>query len=143
VLLKDIVEDFAPAAEDRGQVLKAEIPSGLTITADRELLTQMVVNSLENALRHTPLGASIVLGASRAADCVTITVADNGPGIPPHERDKVLRPFYRLETSRTTEGSGLGFSLIAAIAKQHGATLSLHDNNPGLRVAILFSGSAN
>jgi signal transduction histidine kinase len=102
----------------------------------------MVVNLLENALRHTPPGASIMLMAAREAEGLTITVADNGPGIPDHEREKVLRPFYRLETSRTTEGSGLGFSLVAAIAKQHGATLKLGDNGPGLRVAVLFAGSA-
>ena len=65
-------------------------------------------------------------------------MCDTGPGIPPQERENVLRPFYRLESSRTTEGSGLGLSLVAAIAKRHEAKLSLGDNEPGLRVSVLF-----
>lgn len=65
-------------------------------------------------------------------------VADTGPGIPAQERENVLRPFYRLEARRTTEGSGLGLSLVAVIAKQHGANLALTDNNPGLRVSVRF-----
>jgi signal transduction histidine kinase len=71
-----------------------------------------------------------------------LAVVDNGPGIPPRERENVLRPFYRLEASRTTEGSGLGLSLVAAIAKRHDAKLSLGDNSPGLRVAVLFPAAA-
>jgi signal transduction histidine kinase len=70
--------------------------------------------------------------------CFELAVTDTGPGIPSHERENVLRPFYRLEASRTTAGSGLGLSLVAAIAKRHDAKLSLADNAPGLRVAVLF-----
>ncbi len=141
-LLTNIAEDFAPAAEDRGQTLEADIRPGLKVKADRELLTQMVVNLLENALRHAPPGTHITLNAAEQATGFAITVSDTGPGIPTTERENVLRPFYRLETSRTTEGSGLGFSLVAAITKLHGATLSLSDNGPGLRVAVLFPNSA-
>jgi len=71
-----------------------------------------------------------------------LAVSDTGPGIPPQERENVLRPFYRLEASRTTEGSGLGLSLVAAIAKRHHAKLSLLDNAPGLRVAVVFPTAA-
>jgi len=137
-LLTGIVEDFAPGAEDRGQVIAAAIPPGLTIDGDRGLVTQMVVNLLENAIRHGPEGAHIELAARRRYGNLEIEVSDNGPGIPEAEREQVLRPFYRLETSRTTEGSGLGLSLVAAIAKQHRATLKLTDNAPGLRIAVIF-----
>jgi len=84
------------------------------------------------------------VSACAGTAALEIAVADDGPGIPAPERDNVLRPFYRLESSRTTEGSGLGLSLVAVIAKQHGATLALADNGPGLRVTIRFvkSGAA-
>lgn len=137
-LLSGIVEDFSPAAEDHGQSLVAEIDSGLSVSGDRELLTQMVVNLVDNAIRHSPTGARISVQAKSTGDSLELAVADNGPGIPMQERDNVLRPFYRLETSRTTEGSGLGLSLVAAIAKRHRAKLSLTDNAPGLRVAVRF-----
>ncbi len=141
-LLTAIAEDFAPSAEDRGQVLTADVPPALSVTGDRELLVQMVVNLVENAIRHAPPGAGITLGAGEAPGAVSLWVADNGPGIPPFERENVLRPFYRLETSRTTGGSGLGLSLVAAIAKQHHAALELADNGPGLRVTVRFPAAA-
>ena len=141
-LLAAIVDDFAPAAEDQGQTLVAEIDKGLSITGDPELLTQMVVNLVDNAIRHSPPGARICIEAKAVGDSLELAVVDNGPGIPPRERENVLRPFYRLEASRTTQGSGLGLSLVAAIAKRHDAKLSLGDNSPGLRVAVLFPAAA-
>ncbi len=137
-LLAGIVEDFAPAAEDHNQTLVAEIDPDLTVSGDRELLTQLVVNLVDNSIRHSPPGARISVAARADRGHLEIAVADTGPGIPAQEREKVLKPFYRLEASRTTEGSGLGLSLVAAIAKRHDATLSLADNAPGLRVAVLF-----
>jgi signal transduction histidine kinase len=141
-LLAAIVDDFAPAAEDQGQTLVAEIDKGLSISGDPELLTQMVVNLVDNAIRHSPPGARICIEAKAVGDSLELAVVDNGPGIPSRERENVLRPFYRLEASRTTEGSGLGLSLVAAIAKRHDAKLSLGDNSPGLRVAVLFPAAA-
>jgi signal transduction histidine kinase len=141
-LLTAIVDDFAPAAEDHGQSLVAEIDKGLSMSGDPELLTQMVVNLVDNAIRHSPSGARICIEAKAVGDSLELAVVDNGPGIPSRERENVLRPFYRLEASRTTEGSGLGLSLVAAIAKRHDAKLSLVDNQPGLRVAVLFPAAA-
>lgn len=141
-LLASIVEDFSPAAEDHGQRLVADVESGRTLSADPELLTQMIVNLVDNAIRHSPPGTTICVQGKVIGDDFELAVADSGPGIPVHEREKVLRPFYRLEASRTTEGNGLGLSLVAAIAKRHHATLSLNDNAPGLRVAVLFPAAA-
>jgi len=137
-LLANIVEDFSPAAEDHGQRIVADIEPGLMLSADRELLTQMIVNLVDNAIRHSPAGTEICVQGKFLDGSFELAVADKGPGIPLHERENVLRPFYRLEASRTTEGSGLGLSLVAAIAKRHDAKLSLADNAPGLRVAVLF-----
>jgi signal transduction histidine kinase len=141
-LLKSVVEDFSPAAEDRGQRIAADVAPHLQLSGDRELLTQMVANLLDNAIRHSPAGAEISVAAHAAESGVEIAVADTGPGVPLAERENVLRPFYRLESSRTTPGNGLGLNLVAAIAKQHHAHLSLSDNAPGLRVAVLFGGKA-
>ena len=137
-LLTGIVEDFAPAAEDRGQSLVAEVDTGANVTGDRELLTQMIVNLVDNAIRHSQACARITVQAKSIGGGLEFAVSDTGPGIPSEEQENVLRPFYRLETSRTTEGSGLGLSLVAAIAKRHDAKLSLADNAPGLRVSVLF-----
>lgn len=137
-LLSGIVEDFSPAAEDRGLKLDSNVGSGLKVSADPELLTQMVANLVDNAIRYCPPGSRICVQANAVGDGLELAVCDTGPGIPPQEREKVLRPFYRLESSRTTEGSGLGLSLVAAIAKRHEARLSLGDNEPGLKVSVLF-----
>lgn len=137
-LLTGIVEDFSPAAEDRGLKLEASVGQGLRVSADPELLTQMIANLVDNAIRYCPAGSQIRVQANESGGYLELAVCDTGPGIPPQEREKVLRPFYRLESSRTTEGSGLGLSLVAAIAKRHEAKLSLGDNQPGLRVSVLF-----
>jgi signal transduction histidine kinase len=137
-LISGIVEDFVPAAEDHGQRLSGNIEPGLKAAVDPDLLTQMVVNLVENAIRHARPGAQICIHARAVGESFELAVCDTGPGIPAQERENVLRPFYRLESSRTTEGNGLGLSLVAAIAKRHHAKLSLGDNEPGLRVAVLF-----
>ncbi len=92
----------------------------------------------ENAIRHSPSGSRITISLNKLADAIMVHVADSGPGIPPCERDNVLRPLYRLEKSRTTPGSGLGLSLAVAITDLHQGTLSLHDNAPGLDVCVRF-----
>ncbi|MFN3646068.1 MAG: ATP-binding protein [Gemmobacter sp.] len=139
-VLRTFVEIYEPSAEDSGHTLRlAPMPEGpVLVSGDRTLLGQAVANLIENGLRHTPAGARIEIGLARAAGHVVLTVADDGPGIPEDERDKVLRRLYRLERSRTTPGNGLGLSLVAVIAHVHGAELSLDDNGPGLRVRLSF-----
>ncbi len=137
-LLLTVVEDFAPAAADRGQAITADVARALEVSGDREQLVQLAVNVLDNAIRHSPPGARVTVSARDAGSGIEVVFADTGPGVPAHERDNVLRPFYRLESSRTTAGSGLGLSLVAAIAKQHRAMLTLGDNCPGLRIAVVF-----
>jgi signal transduction histidine kinase len=75
---------------------------------------------------------------TRRADRIVAEVADNGPGIPAEERENVFQRLYRLDTSRTTPGSGLGLSLVRAIADLHGASISLEDRHPGLGVIVGF-----
>jgi len=133
-----VVEAFAPVAEDEGRRLITEIEPEVRVNGDRELITQMLANLIENSLRHTPLGTALGLRVERVSAGARITVTDEGPGIPPDERQRVLRRFHRLDASRSTPGSGLGLSLVAAVAKLHDAAISLEDNTPGLRVVVLF-----
>lgn len=137
-MLKAIGETYEPVAEERKQCLSSTIESGLMIHADRKLLTQMIVNLLENAIRHSPAETQISMTASRTTGGVTMVIADTGSGVSEAERDKIFQPFSRLETSRTTPGSGLGLSLVSAIADLHDITINLSDNHPGLRVTLFF-----
>ncbi|HEX3946009.1 MAG TPA: sensor histidine kinase [Rhizomicrobium sp.] len=100
----------------------------------------MFSNLIENAIVHTPFGTSILLKARKEDGRALVRIADTdtGPGIPVEEREKVFRRFYRIECARSTPGSGLGFALVAAIAKYHGATVTLADTSPGLATSILF-----
>jgi signal transduction histidine kinase len=136
-----IAEIYADVAEDAGMSLSArktlQGPGG-RIHGDSELLTQMFANLVENALRHCPCSTAIELSVGRDGDRVVTIVADNGPGIPQEEHDKVFQRLYRLDKSRTTPGSGLGLSLVRAIADLHGATIRLEDRGPGLAVIVVF-----
>ncbi len=139
---RTVVEAFAPSAEDAGGSLSLETPGPLTIDGDPELLTQMLVNLVENALRHAGPGAAVrvrcATPAGVAAQGVQVSVIDNGPGVPASELTRVLNRFHRLESSRSTPGNGLGLALVAAVARLHGAELSLHDAEPGLEARIAF-----
>ena len=99
---------------------------------------QAIANLLDNAIKFAPNDSEVRISLATEAERATVTVADQGPGIPAGERDKVIDRFYRRESSRSTPGSGLGLSLVAAVARLHGATLSFHDNEPGLRAELSF-----
>lgn len=135
-LLNRIYEMYRPVAEDHGHVLQRNIRDAVNVRGDAELLTQLFVNLVENALRHTPPGTRIVVALDVSADAAVARVCDSGPGIDVDEREKVFRRFYRVTTSRTTPGNGLGLALVAAIAKLHQARIELSDNAPGLCVSI-------
>ncbi|SRR5579875_44012 len=137
-LLSGLVETYRVVAEERQQTLAARIDPALRVVGDRELLTQMTANLIENAITHTPPGTAISVEGSRSADALRIVVADSGPGVPPEYRTKVFERFFRLEPSRSAHGNGLGLSLVAAVAELHGATVTLDDNAPGLRAVVSF-----
>ncbi|HWK37566.1 MAG TPA: sensor histidine kinase, partial [Hyphomicrobium sp.] len=108
------------------------------IVGDRELLTQLFANLIENAIRHAPPGTDIAIKLETRGDRLVAVVADTGPGVPTCEHENVFRRLYRLERARSTPGSGLGLSLVAAVADLHGATVTLADNGPGLCVEVSF-----
>lgn len=135
-LLNDVAELYEPVAADRDQTIALQVTDGAVIDGDRDLLFQAVANLVDNAIKYTPIGGHIVLGLRPAGEAVELSVADTGPGIPADQRERVFDRFHRLESSRSTPGSGLGLSLVRAVARLHGATIRLTDNAPGLRVAL-------
>jgi signal transduction histidine kinase len=137
-LLHTVVEVYQPMAEERQQMFSAGIAPGLEVWGDRELLTQMIANVIENAMKHSPKGASIDLLTSEIPNTIAVAVNDSGPGIPAEERAHVFQRFYRLAHSRSTPGNGLGLSLVEAIAALHQAGIQLADNGPGLSVTLRF-----
>ncbi len=137
-VLNTVIELYAPAAEERQLTLEAKVAAPLMIDGDRELLTQLFVNLVDNAVLHAGSGAHISVRAHSVGASVVVRVCDDGPGIPESMRTRVLQRFFRLEGSRSTPGSGLGLSLAAAITKLHGARIVLMDNQPGLKVEITF-----
>lgn len=141
-LAANIAEVYEATAEDSGHLLHFSGTPGVVIRGEKNLLGQVVANLIENALRHTPPGSRIDVTVHDGGPAVALVVTDTGPGIPKEERKNVLRRLYRLERSRTTEGSGLGLSMVAAIAEMHGATLTLGDAGPGLVVEVAFPRAA-
>lgn len=140
-LLLDVAELHMPAADDRSQSLGVEIAPGLAVPGDRDLIFQMVSNLLDNAVKYAPVGGSVRLSAEKVASGVTVTVVDNGPGVPEADRARIFERFYRR--SSDPNGFGLGLSLVAAAAERHHAELRLEDAAPGLRVVVRFpAGSA-
>ncbi len=135
-LVRDVGELYEPLAEARGLSLRLSIAGPARIHGDRDVLFQAVSNLLDNAVKYAPEGSAVSLDLSPAADEAQIVVADKGGGVPPELRDKVLERFFRAESSRSTEGSGLGLSLVAAAAKLHGGRIALEDNAPGLRAVL-------
>jgi signal transduction histidine kinase len=132
-----VAEAFRPDIEASGRRLRASAQPWL-VAADGALLTQVCANLLENALRHTPPGTTIQIRVERDGQGARLLVTDDGPGVSAEDRQESLKPFVRLERSRTTKGSGLGLSIVAAIAGRHGARLELDDARPGLEVVFAF-----
>ncbi len=121
----------------------ARIDASVSLDGDRDLLFQALTNLLDNAIKYTPAGGAVALELKRSGNTADIAVSDSGRGIAEAERDKVGQRFYRLESSRSTPGSGLGLSLVKAVARLHRATLLLEDNAPGLKATLRLPLAAN
>jgi hypothetical protein len=127
-ILRELAEFYEPAAEEQGRSLRAVVADSLRLRGDEGLFTQAVSNLIENALKYTPVGGHVEVRAiARPDGRLEIVVADDGPGIPPGDRERVLERFVRLEGARSTPGAGLGLALVAAVARLHNGGLHLRD----------------
>lgn len=136
-LARDALELYEPIAAERGIALASTLPS-LAIEGDADQVFQLFVNLLDNAVKYAPPDSTVDVAIARAGEHVRLSVADHGAGIPEQERERVFDRFHRLEAHRGTVGSGLGLSLVRAIAQRHRAQVFLEDNRPGLRVVVEF-----
>ena len=162
----DMAELYEPVAEDEGAVLTWDAHPGYEISGNRELISQAVANLIDNALKYAvrhvaqlredkdgpsrlPQEARIHVSVTRQGPPpgedepwddrpIMLTITDNGPGIAMEDRARVLQRFVRLDKSRNQPGSGLGLSLVNAVATLHDATIELGDNEPGLIFSIRF-----
>lgn len=145
-LVGEVVELYEPVVEDAGGSLESTCDPGLLARVNRELVVQALINLVENALKYgvaetgspgeTRAAARLVLEARQEGDTVVLAVRDHGPGIPDADKDRAIRRFVRLEASRNAAGSGLGLSLVQAVARLHDGELVLRDASPGLRAEL-------
>jgi signal transduction histidine kinase len=137
----DVCELYEPLAEEKNVTLTLARPFGASdtmIEGNRSLISQALANLVDNAIKYTPPGGGVTIRPGLNFQSVDICIADSGPGIPPEERPRVIERFVRLEASRHSPGTGLGLSLVAAVAHFHNAQLLLEDNAPGLRATLRF-----
>jgi signal transduction histidine kinase len=144
-LVRDVAELYEPVAEERGLRIALDVADGIDIAANRQLVGQAVANLIDNAIKYSVKAAdagarttpaTISIGLRARGDAIEIAVADQGPGIAAADRERVLKRFVRLDESRTQPGTGLGLSLVQAVARLHGGKVRLEDNSPGLRVVL-------
>jgi signal transduction histidine kinase len=137
-LVRDFAELYEPVAEERGMKLALDVAEGSLLTANRQLVGQAVANLIDNAIKYSAKAKDPTIAIAMRSDeaGIEIAVADHGPGIAAEDRDRVLKRFVRLEKSRTEPGTGLGLSLVQAVARLHGGAVRLEDNAPGLRVIV-------
>jgi signal transduction histidine kinase len=138
-IASEVVELYDAAAEQDGTRLSVVGDREVLVTGDRDLIFDAIANLVDNAIKHGRAGGRIVVANEHIDGSAVISIADDGPGIPPGEYQHVFKRFYRLEHSRYTPGNGLGLSLVAAVARLHGARIEMLDNAPGLKFKLWFS----
>ena len=137
-LARDAAELYDAVAEEKQIAIDLQIEASPMIQGDRDLLFQAIINLLDNAIKYSPKEGSVKLRVTNPEHQPAISVSDSGPGIPAAECNKVLQRFYRMDSSRSQSGSGLGLSLVAAVAEMHNAKLKLDDNHPGVIAELKF-----
>jgi signal transduction histidine kinase len=138
-IANEVVELYDAAAEQDGTRLLRTGDRNVLVTGDRDLLFDAIANLVDNAIKHGRAGGHVVVRGENLDGGAIISIADDGPGIPADQHERVFKRFYRLEQSRYAPGNGLGLSLVAAVANLHGARIEMLDNAPGLKFKLWFS----
>jgi signal transduction histidine kinase len=139
--IRDVAELYEPVAEEAHLALTVAPARGPELRANREMIGQAVANLIDNAIKYASRAgtqAPVEVRVTETAGGVEIAVADHGPGIRPEDRERALRRFVRLDESRSKPGTGLGLSLVAAVARLHGGSVRLEDNAPGLKATLVL-----
>jgi signal transduction histidine kinase len=135
-LLREVCDIYEPIAENKNVDLRVELRHRVNVLGDRDLLFEAIANLVDNAIKFTPEGGRVGIELTRGDNEAIVRVTDTGCGINEHEREAVLRRFYRSDKIRSTPGVGLGLNLVAAIVKLHSFTLAIHPG-PGGRMEII------
>jgi len=138
-IASEVVELYDAAAEQDGTRLTVVGDSQMLVTGDRDLIFDAIANLVDNAIKHGRAGGRVVVANETIDGRPAISIADDGPGIPADQYEHVFKRFYRLEQSRYTPGNGLGLSLVAAVARLHGARIEMLENSPGLKFMLWFA----
>jgi len=138
-IVHEVVELYDAAAEQSGSCLTMIGSGEVLATGDRDLIFDAIANLVDNAIKHGRAGGQVVVASETVNGSPVISITDNGPGIPAEQHEQVFKRFYRLEQSRYTPGNGLGLSLVAAVARLHGARIEMFDNAPGLQFKLWFA----
>lgn len=141
-IASEVVELYDAAAEQDGTRLTLAGDQDVLVTGDRDLIFDAIANLVDNAIKHGRAGGQVVVSSENVDGQPAVTITDDGPGIPACEYDHVFKRFYRLEQSRYAPGNGLGLSLVAAVARLHGARIEMLDNAPGLKFRMWFPASS-
>jgi signal transduction histidine kinase len=138
-ITSEVVELYDAAAEQDGTRLTIAGDHEVLVSGDRDLIFDAIANLVDNAIKHGRAGGEVVVTNETIDGQPVVSIADDGPGIPIDQCEHVFKRFYRLEQSRYTPGNGLGLSLVAAVARLHGARIELLDNAPGLKLRLWFA----
>jgi signal transduction histidine kinase len=135
----EVVELYDAAAEQDGTRLTIVGDPEVLVTGDRDLIFDAIANLVDNAIKHGRAGGHVVVANQTIDGRPVVSIADDGPGIPRDQYEHVFKRFYRLQQSRYTPGNGLGLSLVAAVARLHGAQIEMLENSPGLKLMLWFA----
>jgi signal transduction histidine kinase len=127
-LVREVAQAWQESAEHDGVPLSIDTPAGLVVQADRARLERVVENIVGNAIKYSPMSTPVQVTVRRQDDAVTITVQDQGVGIPTEELPFLFTPFYRASTSQGTPGIGIGLAGAKTIVNQHGGEISIESS---------------
>lgn len=130
-IIREVGDLYAPIAETKQIDFNVEAEATTSVHGDRDLLIEAIANLLDNAIKFVPHGGLVRLTVTDSEQGPVIRVSNTGPGIPPEERAAVMKRFYRLDKSRHIGGSGLGLSIVLAIATLHDFDIGISDARPG------------
>lgn len=138
-LMQTIAEAYEPTAEEKGHALGFDNDGGVCLAmGDKNMVGQLMSNLIENCFAHAGPKLDIRLGVACNTENITISVADNGQGIPASEHSKIFSKFYRIDKSRTETGSGLGLAIVKAITDLHGGEIQVESAAPGTKFLVVL-----
>jgi signal transduction histidine kinase len=135
-IARSAVELYRPAAEEAGLDIRLRADRPVPLSGNPHLIMQALSNLLDNAIKYAKDSGAVWVRVDEKDGQAILGVADRGPGILDEFRDRAFDRFTRQEESRTTPGSGLGLSLVRAVARLHGGVVELEDNEPGLEIHL-------